>query len=60
MGGTDLTNNCLQCKEGYIIHPLIQSHCVEQCPNYYYIDLDDSNQYKCLDTCGGKYKYFLE
>ena len=60
MGGTDLANNCLQCKEGYIIHPLIQSHCVEQCPNYYYIDLDDSNQYKCLDTCGGKYKYFLE
>ena len=58
-GGNASTNNCSVCKDGYIIHPLIESQCVKECPVYFYID-KDTQEYKCTTSCSGDYKFILE
>jgi len=65
--GTKSINNCIECREGYIMHPnqITNAHnCVFDCltlanNNYYYLDEDNNDEYICVEKCPDKYPFLL-
>ena len=63
--GTKSINNCIECREGYIMHPnqITNAHnCVFDCltlanNNYYYLDEDNNDEYICVEKCPDEYPF---
>ena len=58
--GSDIDNNCTECKDGYEFKADSGStrNCYEICSNYYYYDSE--NKYHCVDICPENYKLIIE
>ena len=62
-GGTTSENNCLECAEGYIKHPLDgrdqNYNCVVKCAHSFF--LSSTNVYTCTPTpiCPRNYRYYI-
>ena len=55
--------NCLECQEGYMEHPLVSTNCVKKCEKEgqrWYIG--SNNSYNCIeeDKCTGFYPFLIE
>lgn len=55
--------NCIECKEGYMAHPLVSTNCVKKCEKQgqkWYIGANIS--YNCIedDKCTGFYPFLIE
>ena len=44
------SNYCIQCAEGYVVHPYDNHKCVIKCTTKYWY-VDDNNNYQCSDNC---------
>ena len=56
-----INQNCLECKDGYMRHPLISTNCVKKCEREgqkWYID--SNNDYHCSDECTDFYSFLIE
>ena len=61
--GNKRNNNCNSCRAGYIFHPnqiTNSNNCIFNClsiNNYFYLDMDNNDEYICVDKCPENYPY---
>ena len=61
--GNKRNNNCNSCRTGYIFHPnqiTNSNNCIFNClsiNNYFYLDMDNNDEYICVDKCPENYPY---
>ena len=58
--GNDEFNNCKKCIDNYIFIKEIsyKTNCFKKCDKYYYFD--ENNEYKCIESCQGKYNKLIK
>ena len=58
--GNDEFNNCKKCIDNYIFikEKSYKTNCFKKCDKYYYFD--ENNEYKCIESCQGKYNKLIK